>query len=38
VFEHEQDYESQWAAIRSIAEKVGHDLRDAAQVGAPGGA
>jgi transposase len=23
VFEHEQDYESQWAAIRSIAEKSG---------------
>ncbi len=23
VFEHEQDYPSQWAAIRSIAEKSG---------------
>jgi len=23
VFEHERDYDSQWAAIRSIAEKIG---------------
>ena len=23
VFEHEHDYPSQWAAIRSIAEKIG---------------
>ena len=35
VFEHEDEYDSQWAAISSVAHEVGHDPGDAAQVGAP---
>jgi hypothetical protein len=36
VFEHAQEHASQWAAITSIAEKIGCAGGDAAQLGAAG--
>ncbi len=36
VFEHESEYESQWAAIRSIADEDRVFDRDAAEVGPAG--
>ena len=38
VREHQGDHASQWAAIASIAAKIGCTARDAAQLGAAGGA
>ena len=38
VFEHAPEHPSQWAAIRSIAGKLGMHGGDAAPLGAPGGA
>ena len=36
VLEHRGDHASQWAAIASIAAKIGCTARDAAQLGSPG--
>ena len=36
VFDVKDPYPSQWAAIESIAGKIGCTVRDTAQVGAPG--
>ena len=38
VLDHAAEHPSQWAAIQSIAEKLGCHERDAATLGAPGGA
>ena len=36
VFDHEHQHESQWAAIRSVAETNRVHVRDATSLGAPG--
>ena len=36
VFEHEAEYDSQWATIGSIAAKMGVHSGDPTQMGAPG--
>jgi len=37
VFEHQDEYSSQWSAICSIASKIGRTSETLRQVGAPGG-
>ena len=36
VFEHQDEYPSQWKAIESISAKLSINQRDAADLGAPG--
>ena len=36
VFDHEDQHDSQWAAIRSVATKIGCTSGDAPPLGAPG--
>jgi transposase len=36
VREHAGDYETEWAAMKAISARFGHERRDVTQMGAPG--